>query len=450
MPFLPHSNSSYVRSSLKGSECFSAADADITFQSSDGILFSIHKTNLIVMTGGFPPPEFHSPEDGAIPLPEPSGTLEILFQFLYPERHPKLAESMPFHLLDAVTEAAEKYQVFVAMDACEALMRKTLPWHADRIFLYAVKHGYNDLVDLAAIPLLDYPFEETLKGLPNDLICPWKNLEVNAASFPPSEFHNDGDGAVALPEPCLTLELVFKFLYPERRSKIESSTSFELLDAVAEAAEKYQVFAAMDACEILMRNTLPQNADRILLYAVKHGYNDIVDAAAIPLLDHPFEEVMNKLPNSLIRPWATHHQKWTVVQQKACTWPIITHYVYYMDRSECANVTSQLENTVTAMSSPTLLSRISSTYGTQWRQYIDSHLQTIPKFSVNGMLLPQQALDRILKDYIKISFRREVHMGFSTHLSNVSSQCDQKGDAEAIVPFAGKARRAPPPRVVVP
>ncbi|KAJ7089491.1 hypothetical protein C8R43DRAFT_1050590 [Mycena crocata] len=36
---------------------FNSPDADVTFKSSDGVLFRIHRKNLEVCTEGFPPPE---------------------------------------------------------------------------------------------------------------------------------------------------------------------------------------------------------------------------------------------------------------------------------------------------------------------------------------------------------------------------------------------------------
>jgi hypothetical protein len=85
----------------------------VTFQSCDGILFSIHRPNLQTNTEGFPPPEI-STGDEIVPLSESSATLEILFQFIYPRRHPALDE-IAFADLAALAEAAEKYQVFASL-----------------------------------------------------------------------------------------------------------------------------------------------------------------------------------------------------------------------------------------------------------------------------------------------------------------------------------------------
>lgn len=117
-----------------------ARDADITFKSHDNVLLSIHRKNLETSTGGFPPAEFFSSsssagardggdkeaeegEEEVVQLSEDAETLEVLFQFVYPRHHPVLrASETPFPLLAALAEAAEKYQVFAAVNICNIRM----------------------------------------------------------------------------------------------------------------------------------------------------------------------------------------------------------------------------------------------------------------------------------------------------------------------------------------
>ena len=98
-----------------------AADSDVTFQSSDGVLFLIHRKNLEAITGAFPGPEFSTGGE-IVPLTEPAKVLEIMFQFIYPRRHPTL-EKLNFELILAVAEAVEKYEIFSAMKTCEVQLR---------------------------------------------------------------------------------------------------------------------------------------------------------------------------------------------------------------------------------------------------------------------------------------------------------------------------------------
>lgn len=97
-----------------------AADAEIQFRSSDQVVFRIHRKNLETSTAGFNPPE-NATFDEIVELTEPAATLELLFQFIYPQRYPSL--TVDFAVLDTIAEAAEKYQVYSCMALCHIYMR---------------------------------------------------------------------------------------------------------------------------------------------------------------------------------------------------------------------------------------------------------------------------------------------------------------------------------------
>jgi hypothetical protein len=94
-----------------------ASDSDVTIQSADGVFFNLHCKNLEVGTGAFPGSEFKTHGE-RVYLTEPAPILEILFQFLYPKKHPDLKD-LKFNILAQVAEAVEKYEVFSAMTLCE-------------------------------------------------------------------------------------------------------------------------------------------------------------------------------------------------------------------------------------------------------------------------------------------------------------------------------------------
>lgn len=89
----------------------------MTFQTTDNVLFYIHRKNIETHAGGFPPPQFDTRSD-VVPLTEDAATLDVLFQFIYPQSFPDIF-SLPFELLDKLAEAAEKYQVYAAMYVCK-------------------------------------------------------------------------------------------------------------------------------------------------------------------------------------------------------------------------------------------------------------------------------------------------------------------------------------------
>ncbi|KAJ6503105.1 hypothetical protein DFH09DRAFT_1201855 [Mycena vulgaris] len=153
------------------SEKFNSPDADVTFKSSDGVLFHIHRKNLEVCTEGFPPNDI-STQGEIVDLIETSATLELLFQFMYPQRHPAL-DTTPFEILEPLVEAAEKYQVFPAMNICHIHMRDMVQDHPVAVAAYAAKHDYPYLVSEAAPMMISMLLVDVIEMLPPDLVLPW-------------------------------------------------------------------------------------------------------------------------------------------------------------------------------------------------------------------------------------------------------------------------------------
>ena len=83
----------------------------------------VHRKNLDTHFEGFSPPEGTIASTQLIvQLQEPGETFDLLFQFMYPQRHPNLKQ-LEFRTLSALAEVAEKYQVFSALDICSVYMR---------------------------------------------------------------------------------------------------------------------------------------------------------------------------------------------------------------------------------------------------------------------------------------------------------------------------------------
>ncbi|KAF9458524.1 hypothetical protein BDZ94DRAFT_1313212 [Collybia nuda] len=102
--FLPLRISPFCRTStLQQSALFNSSDADVVFRSADNVLFNIHRKNLEVATGAFPPSNF-STQGESVALSESSTTLELMFQYIYPMPQPE-APSLPFETLAPLAEA---------------------------------------------------------------------------------------------------------------------------------------------------------------------------------------------------------------------------------------------------------------------------------------------------------------------------------------------------------
>ncbi|KAF7300395.1 hypothetical protein HMN09_00923100 [Mycena chlorophos] len=168
--------------SIKLSERFNALDSDITFRSSDEVLFRVHRKNLEVCAEGFPPSGFDTNGE-VVDLTETSTTLDLLFQFMYPQRHPSL-DTTPFEVLFPLAEAAEKYQVFPAMNICHIRLRDMVGEHPVEISVYAVKHDYPYLVSEVAPMMLKMSPVKVMEILP-----PAHDAAMGASSWPK---HDEG------------------------------------------------------------------------------------------------------------------------------------------------------------------------------------------------------------------------------------------------------------------
>ena len=164
-----------------------AADSDISFQSSDGTIFRVHRKNLDTHSEGFSPPEGTiASTQLVVQLQEREETLDLLFQFMYPQRQPNL-KKLEFGALSALAEATEKYQVFSALDICSVHMRfvvvvvtlwvtiirccrrSALEAHPLEVLEYAAKHGYPELVEAACPPCLSMIAKDPLEILERSL-----------------------------------------------------------------------------------------------------------------------------------------------------------------------------------------------------------------------------------------------------------------------------------------
>jgi len=129
---------------MKVSERFCFSDADITFQSIDGVLFKVHKRTLSDSGPGFLTNiDSSNASEGTIHLPEESSVLELLFQYVYPRFRPCL-DRVAFHDIEALGNAAEKYEVVYAIIRCWLFMRMSIAKYPDAVLAYAMRHRYAD------------------------------------------------------------------------------------------------------------------------------------------------------------------------------------------------------------------------------------------------------------------------------------------------------------------
>ncbi|KJA16728.1 hypothetical protein HYPSUDRAFT_147340, partial [Hypholoma sublateritium FD-334 SS-4] len=154
-------------------------EADITFCSTDGTHFQLQRKFLEANTGAFPGSEFDTRGE-VVHLTESDCILRILFGFVHPRKHPDI-EELSFPLLAGVAEAAEKYEIFSAINICKLQMRQFVPTNAVEVLAYATKHDHPTLIKEVAPHLARLPAIQIVEQLPTRYVVPWvRRLRCNA------------------------------------------------------------------------------------------------------------------------------------------------------------------------------------------------------------------------------------------------------------------------------
>ncbi|KAG6916800.1 hypothetical protein DXG01_005323 [Tephrocybe rancida] len=146
-----------------------------------------------------------------------------------------------------------------------------------------------------------------------------RNLEVQARGFPSAEIDTNGE-VVPITEDSSTLELFFRYIYPQRHPNIDL-LPFEDLFKLAEAAEKYEFFNLMIICNARLKQLLPERPAELFNYGYKHGYPDISNLAAPLLLDIPLDIIVVTLSPHLVVPWVLYWKCWSRAAEAALNLP---------------------------------------------------------------------------------------------------------------------------------
>ncbi|KJA14456.1 hypothetical protein HYPSUDRAFT_72587 [Hypholoma sublateritium FD-334 SS-4] len=130
-----------------------------------------------------------------------------------------------------------------------------------------------------------------------------------AISTTPSE-------VVSLTEPSEILDLLFRFVHPRseadnfRQSSVMNMAS-DTFFPLAEAAEKYQVFGAINTCFTRLDQLIKQHPIEVLNHSHRHGYLDIADQAAIETIALPLDKITKGLTHpGLLQQWLLHYIHW--------------------------------------------------------------------------------------------------------------------------------------------
>ncbi|KZT69447.1 hypothetical protein DAEQUDRAFT_710338 [Daedalea quercina L-15889] len=117
------------------------------------------------------------------------------------------------------------------------------------------------------------------------------------------------DEIVPLAEKASTLELLFQFVYRQRQPDL-SKVDVDELALLAEAAEKYSIYSAMEVCKLNMRAAIPKIPLKVLAYAARHGYKELCDEAAPYTVDEDAALVAEHLDAQLFANWVLYREHW--------------------------------------------------------------------------------------------------------------------------------------------
>lgn len=136
-----------------------------------------------------------------------------------------------------------------------------------------------------------------------------KDLEAYSDGFvgPPSSI--DEVEVVQLTETSRVLELLLQFMRRQRQPSFKD-VDFNVLDGLAEAAEKYEVFRATEPCKIWMSAAASSHPVEVLSYAMKHDYTELANQCAVHTIGLDVDSTLKRLPPNAQLPWLRYCYKW--------------------------------------------------------------------------------------------------------------------------------------------
>ncbi|KAF5362739.1 hypothetical protein D9758_011718 [Tetrapyrgos nigripes] len=213
--------------STRVSTCFNHPTSDVILQSSDRVLFKVHRRNLEMHSQVFADAagvtstlthvahatshldtstSTSTSSNEVVHLSESSSVLELMLQYMYLQPQPDLRK-VDFEVIKDLAEAVEKYVVYSAMAVLNAKMREHIPTHPIPALLYAIRHGYTELVTESAEATLDFPPYTMLQKVPSEVFSAWISyqqtyhilLSKEFTRFGPTRYHASPTN---VKEPC--------------------------------------------------------------------------------------------------------------------------------------------------------------------------------------------------------------------------------------------------------
>ncbi|KAJ7290393.1 hypothetical protein C8J57DRAFT_1611234 [Mycena rebaudengoi] len=162
------------------------------------------------------------------------------------------------------------------------------------------------------------------------------------------------------------------------------------LAALAEAAEKYQVYSAMNICHLRMKEFLPAHAAEILSYAARHDYPFLVAEVAPLLIDMSLVDVVTILLPHILLPWIKYREEWVKVLNRAKI-TLQDHFSYdRYPKTPCLKCAPHRRELLTLSIQLLLhfetvfaqkLDSHCATFRDKWKAQVSMEVSSIPKFT---------------------------------------------------------------------
>ncbi|KIY70730.1 hypothetical protein CYLTODRAFT_451494 [Cylindrobasidium torrendii FP15055 ss-10] len=172
---------------------FDSADSDIAIQSSDNVLFKIHRINLAMFSQVFSDAAGSTvaQTNETVHLTESAEVLELMLQYIYLQPQPDLRH-VRFDVLAALAEAVEKYQIYCAMGVCSQRMKECISSHPVEVLMYSVRHKREEIINECAEATIAISATEMLKTLPGDIFAAWMQYYHNWHALMQKEYGRYG------------------------------------------------------------------------------------------------------------------------------------------------------------------------------------------------------------------------------------------------------------------
>ncbi|KAH9922172.1 uncharacterized protein B0H18DRAFT_1121000 [Fomitopsis serialis] len=135
-----------------------------------------------------------------------------------------------------------------------------------------------------------------------------KNLEIYSDIFPGTDVPVNNE-VVPLSEKASTLELLFQYMYRQRQPDLNKIDADELA-MLAEAAEKYSVYAAMEVCKLCMQSAIQKMPLLVMGYAARHGYESLCEEAAPHTVQAQAADAFKHLDGGCFASWVLYREHW--------------------------------------------------------------------------------------------------------------------------------------------